>query len=74
MAAPKKFAYNAPLPYVRRHLTHSYRELRAHPLTLTVAATFEALLAAWATIFQTDLDLQDDVDEAASDERSVDSE
>jgi hypothetical protein len=74
MPAPKKFLHDAQLPYVRRHITHTARELRSNPLTTSFAAIFDALLALWTTIFQTDLDLQDQVDKATSEERSVDSE
>jgi hypothetical protein len=74
MPAPRTFAHNTPLLVVRRHLTHTHRELRAQPVANAYVPTFVGLLATWGTTFQTDFDLEDQVDAAASDERAIDGE
>lgn len=72
MPAPRSFTYTTPLPAVRRHLTHTRRELMAHPSLASLAAPYDALLTTWTAVFETDFDLQDQVDAARSAQRSAD--
>lgn len=72
MPAPKKLTHNTPLLVVRRHLTHTRRELLAYPLLEGFAPKFDGLLVTWTKIFEMDMDLQDQVDATLSLQRSID--
>jgi hypothetical protein len=50
------------------------RRLRAHPLTQSLAPTFEALLSAWTLLHQKELELADKVDDTVIEASAIDGE
>jgi len=74
MTTPRTLSYGAPLTEVRSHISFTVRRLRAHPLTQSLAPTFEALLSAWTLLHQKELELADKVDDTVIEGSAIDGE
>jgi len=71
---PRTLSYEATLTDVRSHISFTARRLRAHSVTQSLAATFEALLAAWTPLHQKELELADKADDTVIEANAVDGE
>lgn len=66
MPPPLTISQKSALRVSRSHLGYTLRKLDTNPLTKSLAVTPTALLAEWKTVYETELDLQDQVDYAAA--------
>jgi hypothetical protein len=64
MRKVRTLAMRGSLIALRSHVVFTLRRLQGNPLTATLALRFEALLASWKGLFQTELDLHDQIDDA----------